>query len=106
WDEIFWGYVHVVGAKQSPKFHRFSWSFARDSPFESNFSRVFWVLPVRPVGTTSQTGPAHRSDRSRQISAADFPIRFRFASWFRSLVLGLLRWVSFSIATPYFGQNA
>ena len=22
-----WGYVHGVGAKQSPKFHRFSWSF-------------------------------------------------------------------------------
>src|SRR6185312_6458659 len=56
WDEIFWGYVHGVGAKQSPKFHRFSWSFARDSPFESIFSGVFWVLPDRPVGKTGQTG--------------------------------------------------
>src|SRR6185312_61799 len=56
WDEIFWGYVHGVGAKQSPKFHRFSWSFAQDSPFESNFSGVFWVLPVRPIGQTGQTG--------------------------------------------------
>src|SRR6185312_5408040 len=113
WDEIFWGYVHGVGAKQSPKFHRFSWSFARDSPFESNFSGVFWVLPVRPVGTTGQTGPAHRSDRSsapvRPVQAdqfCSFPIRFRFVLWFRSLVQGLLCWFSFSIAIPNFGQNA
>ena len=92
-------------AKQFPKFHRFSWSFGRDSPFESKFSGVFWVPPVRPVGKTGQTGPAHRSDRSRQISSAVFPIRFRFASWFRSLVRGLLGWFSFSITTPNFGQN-
>src|SRR6185312_4773173 len=76
WDEIFWGYAHGVGAKQSPKFHRFSWSFAQDSPFESNFSGVFWVLQVRPVGTTSQTGPAHRSDQSsapvRPVQADQF----------------------------------
>jgi len=30
------------------------------------------VLPVRPVGTTGQTGPAHRSDRSKQISSGAF----------------------------------
>ena len=88
------------------KFHRFPWSFARDSPFESNLSGVFWVLPVRPVGTTGQTGPAHRSDRSRQISSAVSPIRFRFASWFCSLVRGLLCWFNFSIAIPNFGQDA
>ena len=70
--------------------------------------------PVRPVGKTGQTGllvfeqtgPVHRSDRSRQISSAVFSIRFRFASWFRSLVRGLLCWFSFSIATPNFGKNA
>ena len=39
-----------------PKFHRFSWLFGRDSPFESKFSGVFWVPPVRPVGKTGQTG--------------------------------------------------
>ena len=43
-------------AKQSPKFHRFSWSFGRDSPFESKFFGVFWVPPVRLVGKTGQTG--------------------------------------------------
>src|SRR6185312_12901802 len=126
WDEIFWGYVHGVGAKQSPKFHRFSWSFARDSPFESNFSGVFWVLPVRPVGKTGQTGllaleqprpvrpvqctgqtgPVHRSDRSWLFRSAVFPICFRFDVWFHSLVRGLLCWFSCSVATPNFGQNA
>ena len=46
----------MVGAKQSPKFYRFSWSFGQDSPFESKFFGVFWVPPVRPVGKTGQTG--------------------------------------------------
>ena len=64
------------------------------------------MLPVRPVGATGQTGPAHQSDRSRQISSTVFRFCFRFASWVRSLVQGLLCWFSFSIATPNFGQNA
>ena len=55
-DEISWGYVLGVETKQSPKFHRFSWSFGCDSSFESKFSGVFWVPPVRPVGKTGQTG--------------------------------------------------
>ena len=42
-------------AKQSPKFHRLSWSFGRVSPFESKIFGVFWVPPVRPVGETGQT---------------------------------------------------
>ena len=117
--EIFWGYVQGVGAKQSPKFHWFSWLFGRDSPLESKFSGVFWVPPVRPVGKTGQTGllafAQPRPVRPVQCTGQTGPgisvlrflsFRFRFASWFRSLVRGLLCWFSFFIAIPNFDKNA
>jgi len=72
--KISWGYVRRLVAEVSSKFHWIWTSFARDSSFEilfTGFSGWHRSDRSRPVqATTGQTGPLHRSDRSRQSSSA------------------------------------